>query len=170
MGGKRSGRRTKPSAVKKVEGNRGRRALNKREPVPPTGQPVMPIGLSPRAQTFWQELLPILEAMNVMRVSDAQALGHLCMALDRRMQAEEAIQKFGIMIPQKNEVGIVIGVKMNPAVRVASDAERHIRSWSAAFGLDPASRSGLTVNDSPENIGDPLEAVRRAKTASDIVQ
>src|ERR1700674_719754 len=132
MGGKGSGgNRRKPSALKKIEGNRGRRALNTREPVSPSGQPVMPRGLSPRAVEFWQYLLPIVQAMNVMRVSDAQALGHLCMALDRRMQAEEAIQKFGIMIPQKNELGIVIGVKMNPAVRVASDAERHIRSWAA---------------------------------------
>jgi P27 family predicted phage terminase small subunit len=171
MGGKRSGgHNRKPKAIREAEGNPGHRDINQAEPVPPDQLPVMPSGMSPQAQRFWAELLPIVTSMEVMTCADAVALGELCMALDRRMQAEEMIQKFTILIPQKNELGVVIGVKTNPAVRVASDADRHVRGYLAAFGLDPASRAGLKVA-APKNGGkvSALDAILRAKSSHDDV-
>lgn len=174
MGGRGSGgKNKKPTAQRRAEGNRGRRKYNEKEPKPPPdGQPVMPAGMSPAAQRFWNYLLPIVTAMQVMTVADAVALGELSMALDRRMQAEAMIQKFTILIPQKNEKGDVIGVKKNPAVAVASDAERHIRGYLADFGLMPGSRSKVAAappGDGPADSGSALGGILRAKGAADDV-
>lgn len=173
MGGKGSGgHNRKPAAIRKAQGNAGHRDINEAEPVPsPDQQPVMPIGMSIQAQRFWSELLPIVQSMEIMTCADALALGELCMALDVRMQAEEMIQKFTILIPEKNELGVVIRVKTNPAVRVASDADRRVRAFMGAFGLDPASRAGMRVG-APRN-GDKkasaLDAILRAKGSHDDV-
>jgi P27 family predicted phage terminase small subunit len=116
--------------------------MNDREPRPIPGKPVMPEGLSVRAQAFWSRLVPMLQGMNVMAACDAIALGELCMALDHRMLAEESIQQLGIVLQATGQV--------NPAVRVANEAERHVRSYLSAFGLEPSSRSKIQVNANPD--------------------
>jgi len=47
MGGKGSGgHNRKPTALKKLQGNPGKRKLNKNEPALVLGEPLMPLGLS----------------------------------------------------------------------------------------------------------------------------
>lgn len=178
MGGKGSGgRNRKPTALKKVEGNRGRRALNKNEPVPP---PIAPdvdpkalIGkLNPLEQSFWNRIFPIVSAMRVMTSADVTALEQLCRFLAEEHECTALLSRMGRLLPKKNEEGQVIGVALNPAARLRSDAARHVRSYLAVFGLGPAFRSALAVEkpNSDDSAQDPLENIRRAKTASDIVQ
>jgi P27 family predicted phage terminase small subunit len=169
MGGKGSGgHNRKPTAVKKLEGNAGHRTLNESEPTPAPGEPKMPAGMSTQAQRFWGELLPVVTGMKVMTPADAVALGQLCMALDRRMQAEEAISKHGILIAELGADGKTGKVKMNPAVRVASDAERHVRAYLSAFGLEPSARSKISTPNDPTQ--DPLDDVFSGKDSGEIVQ
>lgn len=49
-----AGRRPKPTAIKKIEGNAGRRPLNEKEPVP-DGRPIMPGCVQGRAADLWRE-------------------------------------------------------------------------------------------------------------------
>ena len=56
-----AGRKPKPTAIKKLEGNPGKRKLNKNEPVPAKGMPECPDWLLPeakadRAVTFIENL------------------------------------------------------------------------------------------------------------------
>ena len=49
-----AGRKPKPTAVKKLEGNSGKRKLNKNEPVPAKGMPTCPDWLMPEAKKEWE--------------------------------------------------------------------------------------------------------------------
>jgi P27 family predicted phage terminase small subunit len=168
MGGSRSGgKNRKPTAQKKAEGNRGRRALNEREPIPPEGLPVMPLGMSARSEEFWHRLLPIVSAMGVMTAADALALGQLCIFAAEVQECTTLIETIGRLIPKKDENGVTIGVSMNPAVRIRSDASRHVRAYLAAFGLDPSSRSGIEGKDPVDKPLSALDSILRAKSAGD---
>ena len=48
-----AGRKPKPAAVKKLEGNPGKRKLNTKEPNPGKGMPDCPAWLLPEAKTEW---------------------------------------------------------------------------------------------------------------------
>src|SRR5438132_13074356 len=99
MGGKNSGgRNRKPTAVKKLQGNAGKRKLNPREPKPKVGVPEMPAHLPKIAVLAWKRLVPILTGMNVLTIADGDALGAYCSAIAQWGQAELAIAKYGILL------------------------------------------------------------------------
>ena len=52
-----AGRKPKPTALKKLEGNPGKRKLNTKEPVPGKGMPDCPKWLLPEAKKEWKRLL-----------------------------------------------------------------------------------------------------------------
>ena len=51
-----AGRKPKPTALKKLEGNPGKRKLNTKEPVPAKGMPEGPKWLLPEAKEEWKRL------------------------------------------------------------------------------------------------------------------
>ncbi|MCQ2505555.1 MAG: hypothetical protein MJ113_00045 [Lachnospiraceae bacterium] len=51
-----AGRKPKSTAVNKIEGNPGKRKLNKKEPVPAKGVPECPDWLLPEAKAEWERL------------------------------------------------------------------------------------------------------------------
>ena len=53
------GRRPKPTALKKLEGNPGKRPLNELEPVPPVASLRCPNYLLPEARKEWRRLAPM---------------------------------------------------------------------------------------------------------------
>lgn len=173
MGGKGSGgKNKKPSAIRKVEGNAGHRPLNDLEPEPEPRDPPMPEDLGAKAQKVWNRLLPILRGMKVLTVADGDALGALCTARVRWRQAEDMIDRMGPLIYEEHETldgNIEIKIKKNPAVTVAADSFKQMTALLAAFGLTPASRSGIKTNGNGES-QDPLDDLFSGKAAGDIVQ
>ena len=51
-----AGRKPKPTALKKLESNPGKRKLNTKEPVPAKGMPECPKWLLPEAKEEWKRL------------------------------------------------------------------------------------------------------------------
>ena len=51
-----AGRKPKPTALKKLEGNPGKRKMNTKEPVPGKGMPDCPKWLLPEAKEEWKRL------------------------------------------------------------------------------------------------------------------
>lgn len=67
------GRPPKPTAVKELEGNPGKRPLNKNEPKPKQIAPKCPSWLEPDAKKEWRRLSKELETMGLLtQVSIAQ--------------------------------------------------------------------------------------------------
>ena len=81
------GRKPKPTALKVLEGNPGKRPLNDREPVPPKGTLKCPAWLLPEAKKEWKRLAPALEAMGVLTMADLTAFEGYCQAYARWKEA-----------------------------------------------------------------------------------
>jgi P27 family predicted phage terminase small subunit len=145
MGGRGSGgHNRKPSKLKAVQGNPGKRKLNKREPRPQPGVPDKPARLEKEAQAEWDRLSPILEKMGVLTRADGAALEVYCKLHALNLRAQAAIKKYGIVIAKLDEVGVST-LKKNPAVSIFESTTRLIRSFLQEFGLTPASRSKVAA-------------------------
>lgn len=68
-----AGRKPKPTAVKKLEGNPGKRKLNTKEPMPGNGMPDCPKWLLPEAKEEWNRLCKKLNQMGVLTDIDSNA-------------------------------------------------------------------------------------------------
>lgn len=169
MGGNGSGgRNRKPTAQKKAEGNPGKRKLNAHEPKALPGQPAMPKHLTAAQKKVWPAVCAALAENEMLFKTDALAIGALCSSLVLFAQADAAIAKFGSVCATLDEVTGVAVLRTNPAVRVRSDALRHLRASMQAFGLDPSSRSGIELPDNPKSKS-ALDAILRSKSANDDV-
>ena len=59
------GRKPKPTRLKLIEGNPGRRPIRGHEPQPPASQPTCPAHLSPTAKAEWKRLAQSLNAIGL---------------------------------------------------------------------------------------------------------
>lgn len=159
------GRRPLPSTIKNLRGNPGKRQSNTNEPEIKPGDPSMPTGLSDAAQKEWCEIIGVLRTMGVLTPADGKALAAYCYAFDVWMQANESVKKHGVLIEEPImgragtlEQNIIVGhkTKKNPAVAIANEALKTMKSFLVEFGMTPSSRSKLHV-EKPKPI-DPADA------------
>lgn len=169
------GRRPLPSAVKDLRGNPGHRPVNQAEPVAGDGDPLRPEGLSEAANREWDEILPILKTMRVVGPADGKALAMYCHAFHRWQQAEENIERLGIVLEEMYLPDVVdprfrdlqglpiLGkkYKKNPAVGISFEAMKTMKSYLIEFGMTPASRGKLHV-EKPKEV-DPMDAWLKQK-------
>lgn len=134
------GRKPKPTALRELQGNPGKRPLNKREPKP-SGTPTCPSHLDADAKKEWKRISRELTTLGLLTSVDRAALAAYCAAYSRWVAAELNIQKFGTVIKSPKS-GFPI---QNPYVSVANTALDHLRKFAAEFGLTPASRTRLQV-------------------------
>ena len=78
-----AGRKPKPTALKKLEGNPGKRKLNTKEPVPAKGMPDCPKWLLPEAKMEWERLCVKLSEMGVLTEIDMAAFAAYCQSYAR---------------------------------------------------------------------------------------
>jgi len=147
------GRKPKPTALKLIEGNPGKRPLNEHEPVPPKLNSKCPDWLLPEAKKEWKRLAPALEAMGILTMADHKAFAAYCQAYARWKEAEEFITQHGSIF--KTPSGYVQQV---PQVSISMQNMKIMQSFCTEFGLTPASRSRIIAGGS-EDAGseDPME-------------
>lgn len=136
------GRPPKPTALKVLEGDRGkgRRPININEPKPPSGGIKRPTWLLPEAKKEWNRLAPALEAMGVLTMVDLQAFAGYCQAYARWKEAEEFITQRGSIF--KTPSGYLQQV---PQVSIAQQNLKIMQSFCSEFGLTPATRARITA-------------------------
>ncbi len=78
-----AGRKPKPTAVKKLEGNPGKRKLNTKELVPAKGMPACPDWLMPEAKKKWERLAKLMNQMGVLTEVDMAAFAAYCQSYAR---------------------------------------------------------------------------------------
>ena len=147
-----AGRRPKPTALKELQGNPGKRAINRNEPKP-IGVPRCPSHLDDGAKKEWARISKELIAIGLLTSVDRAALAAYCSSYSRWAEAELNIQKFGTVIKSPKS-GYPL---QNPYVGVANTALDHMRKFGVEFGLTPASRTRLQV-EPPDGQKDPFEA------------
>ena len=146
------GRKPKPSALKLLSGNPGKRPLNSAEPTYQIdGELVPPEDLDTKAREEWLRCAPLLRDAGVLTTIDKTALAALCMCYSRWMEAERHVRREGCVIS-----GSTGSPVMNPYVRVAAQALDQMRALMGDFGMTPSSRSRLKAESVGEE-GDDLE-------------
>lgn len=161
------GRKPKPTNLKLLEGNPGKRPLNQNEPKPAPIAPKCPSFLSKSAKAEWRRIAPQLERLGLLTGVDMANLAGYCRAWSELVDAESFLQKHGqtYQIPKRDEEGQVVGlyVQQWPQVTIARKAQEEIRAYSSLFGLSPSDRGRMTVPGAAEE-EDPMERLLRKKS------
>lgn len=150
-----TGRPRKPTALRIVDGNRGRRPLPKAEPKPKPGKPSMPehVKADKVAAAEWSRLVTLLTApgIAVLTVSDGPILEITVMAYSTFRQASAAMRKLGLTQTCTTKSGGKL-VRPRPEPIIASDAWRRYEKGLTHFGLSPATRGKVSAlpNDGEE--------------------
>jgi len=148
------GRRPKPTRIKILTGNPGKRALNKNEPRPDPVVPECPPELGASAQREWHRLVGDLSKFQLLTNLDRAALAAYCGAYALWAEATEAIQKYGTMVKAPS------GFPMqSPYIAIANRQAEIMMRIASEFGFTPASRSRISMpqQDEPTLFDDPPE-------------
>lgn len=90
-----TGRKPKPTALKILEGNPGKRPLNDKEPKPDSKAPRCPSWLEEEAKREWKRMSKTLETIGVLTKIDKAAFAGYCQAYATWKEAEEVLSKHG---------------------------------------------------------------------------
>lgn len=132
----------KPTALRQLQGNPGKRPLPKGEARPEVkGRvPSAPRWLGEEARREWRRIAPLLHRAGLLTEVDVVALGMMCEALAVYHQAKEAMGNEGL---------IVVSDKGNsyqhPALGILNSARSDILRWAREFGMTPAARSRISL-------------------------
>lgn len=148
------GRKPKPTHLKLVTGNPGKRALNKGEPTPRLDLPMPPPHLSDEAKVEWGRVSQELYDCGLLSTVDRAALAAYCQAYARWVTAEKAITKMaesdaltsGLLIRTSNGNAI-----QNPLVGTANKAMKDMVYYAAEFGMTPSARSRIEAAPPPKD-------------------
>jgi len=91
-------RKPKPTAVRLMDGNPGKRGYNADEPVPPEGCPECPDHLSNAARREWHLMAATLHDMGVLTTVDRAAFAACCQACGRWVEAEERLKETPLLL------------------------------------------------------------------------
>ncbi len=140
------GRPPKPTRLKILSGNPGKRPLNTREPKPSSAVPRCPVWLDAEAKRKWKQLAPELARLGLLTALDGDALAAYCTAWADFRRAAEVLKKEGTIIEKPSGASA-----SHPAVAQQQAALQAMRSFMALFGMDPSSRSKLHVGGQEED-------------------
>ena len=137
------GRKPKPTALKLLEGNPGKRQLNMNEPrfaqkIPPK----CPDWLEEEAQAEWNRLSKTLFEMGILTDLDVASFAAYCQAYARWKEAEEFISLHGSIV--KTKTGYWQQV---PQVSIARTNQKAMLQAAAEFGLTPSARSRIIAGN-----------------------
>ena len=135
-----AGRKPKPTAVKKLEGNPGKRKLNTKEPMPVRGVPDCPEWLLPEAKLEWNRLAVLMEQMGVLTEVDRAAFAAYCQSYARWQEAQEHIDSEGATYETENGMQ-----RPNPWVAICNTEQRLMMQAASEFGLTPSARSRIVA-------------------------
>jgi P27 family predicted phage terminase small subunit len=139
------GRRPKPTRLKVLTGNPGKRPLNTNEPRPEAAIPDCPVELGAVAHREWDRLVGELSVLRILTNLDRAALAAYCGAYAMWAEATEAIQKYGTMV--KSPSGYP---GQSPYVSIANRQAEIMMRIASEFGFTPASRSRISTPSANE--------------------
>lgn len=133
------GRKPKPTLLKLIQGNPGKRALNADEPVPPGALEKSPSWLTRRQKIAWNYAIENAPA-GLLRRLDRSVLAVWVVAEDLHRQAVEEGRKFSLVGKTAN------GTLMpNPYISVANVQAKVMLKAAEQLGFTPSSRSRIHV-------------------------
>ena len=141
------GRKPTPTAIKKLEGNPGKRPLNEKEPMPVKKAPSCPKWLDKEAKREGKRLASKLELMGVLTEVDMAAFAGYCQSYARWKENEEFISKNGSLVRTPSGYWQQV-----PQVSIAQQYLKQMGRYAEQFGLTPAARSRI-ISDTVKSSG-----------------
>lgn len=134
----------KPTALRVIEGNKGKRALNKQEPDPEYLDDLTPPDWLPTgAAQVWNEVIPHLRAARMVSKIDVPALCKGCVAFAQYRHATIMLGddyiKHGTKAEYINQWMVAQAMSFKQAMAVFTQ-----------FGMTPAARSRVAINPQGE--------------------
>ncbi len=139
------GRKLKPTKLKELAGNPGKRAINAKEPKPNVEIPTCPNHLTGVAHQEWDRVTKELQAMGVIARIDRAVLAAYCTAYKDYVKAENKLKKEGEVIIYESG-----NLAQNPWVGIKNRAIERMVKIAAEFGMTPSSRGRLEVQTPTE--------------------
>lgn len=146
------GRKPKPTPLKLLEGNPGKRPLPQREVRPVSKSPRCPPWLEEDAKKEWKRMGKILEGMGLLTEMDMTAFAGYCQAYARWKEAEEFLSKHGSIIKTPNGY-----LQQVPQVSISQTNLKIMLKFCEQFGLTPSARTRLASIGEGGGTGDEME-------------
>ena len=138
----KSGRKKKPTLLKIVTGNPGRREINTNEPNPLAGEVVAPDWLDDEAKQKWAK---IVKTCPWVTVADTDTLAMYCDSYSHYRKAQRLSIKTPVVKTPEGKLS------KNPAWTARNEAFQQLRSAGSELGLTPSSRSGISMGERKKN-------------------
>ncbi len=129
------GRKPKPTAVKLLEGNPGKRGLNAGE-----------------AKKEWKRMAKQMELLGILTEIDMAAFAGYCQAYARWKEAEGYISEHGAIMETPSGY-----CQQVPQVSIAQTYLKIMNRFCEQFGLTPSSRSRIVADAGEDRESDAME-------------
>lgn len=146
--------RPKPTAIKELSGNPGKRAQPANEPKPVIKLPAPPRWLSDDGRAEYRRVGRLLVKIKVMTEADQVALAAYAQNYVMWVEAMQRIEVDGLVQTQPSG-----RVTISPMFEVMKRAEQDMRRYLLEFGMTPASRT--RVQAQTEDEGDEFDRFLR---------
>lgn len=149
------GRPRKPNHLHLVQGtNRASRHDLANAPQPVADCPPSPDHLTPLAKEAWDRFVPLIYGMGILTTVDGAALERGCEAYAEIRETSRVLELEGFTYQTKTITGEVMW-RARPEFAQRADADRRFAAFLSQFGLTPAARTKVKVNNGPKN--DPID-------------
>lgn len=150
------GAKPKPTHLKLLDGNPGKRAINKREPKPAGDLFDPPEWFNDEQKAGWSYAIAN-SPKGLLKRLDRSALTVWVVAEDLHRQATIAVSKFGLITKTPGS-----GVPMqNPYLPIINRQAQVMLKSAAELGFTPSSRSRVSIDDEKEQ-GNKFEKFKRS--------
>jgi P27 family predicted phage terminase small subunit len=143
------GAKPKPTNLKIIEGNPGKRPLPKNEPKPKPTTPGCPRFLTTAAKWEWKRVAPELARLGLLTIVDRTALAAYCQSWADYKEAIKWMKENGKTYSVNAGGGRQY--RSYPQVKIADAALKQIRAFCTEFGLTPSARARMqtlqTIDD-----------------------
>lgn len=141
------GRRPKPTALKELQGNPGKRKPRSDEPKPTKTPrlPNCPRRLKGEARAAWRTIGGRLVDMQILTVADLTGLEILCEAYAEYVECRQVIAEKGRTYTSYTESGKERAIRPRPEIAMAQKAWERFKYLLLEYGLTPSSRTRIGV-------------------------
>jgi len=148
----------KPTLLKILEGNRGKRPLDlDAEPQPAKGIPATPKQLSPWAKKLWADVTEELDRLGLLTCVDGTSLEAAVRGADQGRWADVQVQRIKKLIA-KGEAEQKDYYQLSILNSVSKKGWQQWKTFATEFGLSgPGSRSKIQLPEAARKV-DPIEA------------
>ena len=150
------GRRPKPTALKELEGNPGKRPLNKHEPKPEGDLYAAPEWMTEAQREGWAYAITNAP-YGLLKQLDRSILAIWVVAEDLHREAAEKIAQYGLLTKSPN-AGLPL---QSPYLAILNKQAQIMLKAGAELGFAPSSRTRVQV--APSLVNNPFARFRRPK-------